>query len=134
MCCSGVPYPPEGICDDECGLASDRALKHGLEPVDAAAVLEQLMDLEVTRWRYDASPEVQHMGPMAQDFQARFGLGASDRHIAPVDANGVLMVAVQQLARRVAELEREHAAEQERTQQLTSDVARLRRRLWPATE
>jgi hypothetical protein len=44
---------------------------------------------------------------MAQDFHAAFGLGDSDRTINMVDANGVLMVAVQALYRRVKQLEAE---------------------------
>lgn len=44
---------------------------------------------------------------MAQDFAAAFGLGESDRVINVVDANGVVMVAIQALYRRVQALEAE---------------------------
>ena len=50
---------------------------------------------------------MRHLGPMAQDFKAAFGLGESDKMINIVDANGVLMVAVQALYRRVQALEAE---------------------------
>jgi hypothetical protein len=42
---------------------------------------------------------------MAQDFAAAFGLGSSDRIIETVDADGVVMVAIQALYRRVLALE-----------------------------
>jgi hypothetical protein len=48
---------------------------------------------------------MRHLGPMAQDFHAAFGLGDSDRTINMVDANGVLIVAVQALYRWVMQLE-----------------------------
>ena len=50
---------------------------------------------------------VRHLGPMAQDFAAAFGLGDNDQVINVVDANGVLMVAIQALYRRVQALEAE---------------------------
>ena len=109
-CCQGNPYPQEGICLPQCTMDSDRNAKHDITPVDGDAVLERLADLPVARWRYDAAPESAHMGPMAQDFHAAFGLGDSDRRIATVDANGVMMAAIQALYRRQAASERENAA------------------------
>jgi hypothetical protein len=64
--------------------------------------------LPVSTWNYIADgAAVRHLGPMAQDFKAAFGLGESDKMINIVDANGVLMVAVQALYRRVQALEAE---------------------------
>lgn len=71
-------------------------------PRSAAAILAAVRALPVSSWRYDheeGSPL--HIGPMAQDFHAAFGLGGSDREIAVVDLCGVLMVAVQQLSYEV---------------------------------
>lgn len=121
-CCQGNPYPPEGICLPMCTMDSDRNAKHDITPVDSDAVLERLAALPVARWRYDATPASQHMGPMAQDFRAAFGLGDSDRHIATVDANGVMMAALQALHRRQAASERENAA-------LRAEIAALRAEL-----
>jgi hypothetical protein len=88
-----------------------------LTPINGHEVLEKLAELPVSAWNYtfeDAS--VRHLGPMAQDFYAAFGLGGDDTTINPVDANGVLIVAIQALCRRVAALEVElatlHATEQ----------------------
>lgn len=75
--------------------------------LEGEAVLDKLATLAVSTWRYESEPEgTVHVGPMAQDFAAMFGLGADDTKIAGVDAIGVLLVAVQALYHRVVELER----------------------------
>jgi hypothetical protein len=82
-------------------------------PVNGHEILAKLAALPVSTWNYIGDdPSVRHLGPMAQDFKAAFGLGDSDRTIDMVDANGVLVVALQALHRqvlaltdRVAELE-----------------------------
>jgi hypothetical protein len=80
-------------------------------PIGKAEVLERLVGLPVHTWTYGWDDEsVKHMGPMAQDFAAAFGLGDRDDIIDMVDANGVLMAAVQALLDRVVALENEVAA------------------------
>ena len=79
-----------------------------LTPINGHEVLEKLVALSISTWNYtfdDAS--VRHLGPMAQDFFASFGLGDDDTTINPVDTNGVLFVAIQALYRRVTALEAE---------------------------
>jgi hypothetical protein len=79
--------------------ASDRALKTGVAAVDGADVLARLAQVPVSTWSYTAEDaSVRHMGPMAQDFHAAFGLGSDDRSIATVDADGVALAAIQALA------------------------------------
>jgi len=81
------------------------------EPVDGQELLEKLAALPISTWNYKKDPpSVRHLGPMAQDFAAAFGLGDSDTTINMVDANGVVMVAIQALYRRVKALEAEVAA------------------------
>jgi len=46
---------------------------------------------------------------MSQDFAAAFGLGRTNRMIDMVDANGVAVVAIQPLHRRIEALEKEVA-------------------------
>ncbi len=90
-------------------LTSDRNAKTNFRSVDARAVLERIAALPVTRWNYksDASSE-QHIGPMAQDFHAAFGLsGSDDKHISAVDAQGVALTAIKGLN---AKLETEKAS------------------------
>ncbi|ELB89440.1 hypothetical protein Rwratislav_29509 [Rhodococcus wratislaviensis IFP 2016] len=76
----------------------------------ANEVLERVVALPVSIWTYGFDHHsVRHMGPMAQDFAAAFGLGSTDRRINMVDANGVCMASIQALHRRLVELEAEVA-------------------------
>ncbi|QQZ19376.1 tail fiber domain-containing protein (plasmid) [Rhodococcus sp. 21391] len=80
------------------------------EPVGVNEVLERVVALPVSIWTYGFDHHsVRHMGPMAQDFAAAFGLGSTDRRINMVDANGVCMASIQALHRRLVELELEVA-------------------------
>lgn len=104
----GEPAGDSGcICDDveaiwwqnECVVAqiSDVNLKQNFASVDSRQVLELLAALPVREWSYTTSPDVRHVGPMAQDFMATFGLGNDPTRINTVDANGVSMAAMQGL-------------------------------------
>ncbi len=76
--------------------SSDRNLKTNFSSVNPLMVLEQVAAMPMTRWNYkqDANT-VQHIGPMAQDFHAAFGLNGTDStHINAVDANGVALTAI----------------------------------------
>jgi hypothetical protein len=85
---------------------SDRNLKHGFASVDVDAVLAGVVELPLSTWSYTVDdPRVRHIGPMAQDFAAAFGVGEDDRHIHVVDASGVALAAIQALAARLAEAE-----------------------------
>ena len=75
---------------------SDRNLKEGFESVDPREILAAVAALPIERWSYKGET-VRHLGPMAQDFAAAFGLGADDRHIFPLDAAGVALAALQGL-------------------------------------
>jgi hypothetical protein len=78
-------------------------------PLSGDEVLHRLVEMPVSTWEYDFEPGVRHLGPMAQDFAATFGLGRSNRIIQMHDANGVNIVAIQALARRVFKLEEQVA-------------------------
>ena len=83
---------------------SDRNLKENFSPIDGREVLKRLASIPVERWNYksqDAS--IRHMGPMAQDFYAAFGLGEDNKHITTVDADGVALAAIQGLYELVKE-------------------------------
>lgn len=112
---------------------SDENVKHAFAPVNGADVLAKLRTLPISTWSYrqDATG-TRHMGPMAQGFYAAFGLGADDRHLAPLDANGVALAAVQALDKavserdaRIAALERENADLAARLSQLEQLVGEL---------
>ena len=85
------------------------SLEHPV-PADRHEILARLVRLPVSVWTYGFDDDsVRHLGPMAQDFAAAFGLGDDDRVIDMVDANGVVMAAVQALHQRVVALEHELA-------------------------
>ena len=58
---------------------SDRNAKKNLEEVDGQAVLDKLASIPISSWNYKSqSNSIRHMGPMAQDFYAAFGLGVNE--------------------------------------------------------
>ncbi len=107
--------------------ASDRNAKQDFEAVDADDVLAKVLGLPLSRWTYKADEErARHLGPMAQDFRAAFGLGADDKHIATVDAEGVALAAIQGLNRKV---ETGNQRAEERIRRLEAENAELKGRL-----
>lgn len=106
---------------------SDRSLKTAIAAIDPLQVLQGVLDLPLSTWSYIAQGgAIRHMGPMAQDFAAAFGLGESDTHISTVDADGVALAAIQGLN---AKLERENAELKTAQSQLSAQLERLRQRL-----
>jgi len=77
-----------------------------------------MLALPVSTWTYEFEPGVRHLGPMSQDFAAAFGLGRTNRMIDMVDANGINVVVLKTLLRRMkkleAEVQRLQHAEQDR--------------------
>jgi hypothetical protein len=99
---AGVTLPPGA---GAWSTLSDRASKEDIRPVDPRGVLEQLMSVPVATWSYRSQDGVAHMGPMAQDFAAAFGLGEDPARISTVDADGVALAAIQGLYGMVQEKE-----------------------------
>ncbi|HEY6042690.1 MAG TPA: tail fiber domain-containing protein, partial [Anaerolineae bacterium] len=90
--------------------ASDKNLKANFAAVDNNDVLARVRQLPLTTWSYKAEPEsVRHLGPMAQDFRAAFGLGADDKSITTVDESGVALAAIQGLAHENDDLRTKNA-------------------------
>jgi hypothetical protein len=97
-------------------FTSDRTKKENFTPVDGEAVLGKIRGFELSSWNfigYDPK-EFRHYGPMAQDFFAAFGhdgvgqIGA-ETTINSGDIAGILMIAVQALEKRTAELKEKEA-------------------------
>jgi hypothetical protein len=91
-------------------LTSDRDAKERFKPLDAKNVLAKVAALPITEWNYkDEGIDTRHMGPMAQDFHAAFGLnGTDEKHISVVDEGGVALAAIQGLNQEVKELKTEN--------------------------
>ena len=83
--------------------------------------------MPISEWSYNDEPSARHIGPMAQDFHAAFGVGETDRCIPTVDANGVALAAIQALNRRLEGLERESRELRSQNASLQREVGRLRR-------
>jgi len=87
---------------------SDRNLKSNFAAVDSQAILERVAKLQIESWNYNFQGEgIRHIGPMAQDFYQTFNVGEDDRHINMVDANGVVLAAIQALYGKVQEKDRQ---------------------------
>jgi hypothetical protein len=119
-----TPTPEQPSCPQGCAplCISDRNQKKDIAPVDTAEILKKVGALPISTWSYTSEPaEIRHLGPMAQDFRASFGLGNDDRSYHSVDAHGVALAAIQALERIVAEQEK-------RIQRLERENRRLARR------
>jgi trimeric autotransporter adhesin len=90
--------------------------------------------LPVTKWNYRDDPAAQHIGPVARDFRAAFGLGSDDEFIATVDPDGVALAAIQGLNRKVDEKDRELLdlvkRQQAQIEALRAELASLRSDRW----
>jgi hypothetical protein len=105
---------------------SDRDAKENFARVDSREVLAELARLPINTWNYKAEdPSVRHMGPMAQDLYAAFGLGSDDKSIGTVDADGVALAAIQGLHEIVQEKENRISTLEERNAELETRLAVL---------
>lgn len=77
---------------------SDRNKKENFIQVDGQEVLNKLAGIPITTWNYKAQDSsIRHIGPMAQDFHAAFGVGENNKHITTIDVDGVTLAAIQAL-------------------------------------
>jgi trimeric autotransporter adhesin len=123
-------------CDAVCTAVwfnslSDRDQKTAIEEVNNEDLLDRVLALPITKWTFKKAPDVRHIGPMAQDFHAAFGIGTDDRHIGLADASGVALAAIQGLNQKVEKLVRAQGADitslQQRNTALEQRVTELER-------
>jgi hypothetical protein len=77
---------------------SDRNAKENFTAADGRQILERVAVLPISLWNYKSqAPSVRHIGPVAQDFAAAFGVGEDEKHITTVDESGVALAAIQGL-------------------------------------
>jgi hypothetical protein len=112
------------VCANEGQSVSDRAAKENFAVVDTTDVLARLLAVPVSAWNYRSQDAtIRHIGPMAQDLHAAFGVGESDRMINAVDAQGIAFAAIQGLnAKLEAKLEERDAE----IRALRTEIAELR--------
>lgn len=76
---------------------SDRDNKQAIQPIDGVEVLETVARLPISTWEYKGRDGEKHLGPMAQDFHAAFGLGHTPKGISSIDTGGVALAAIKGL-------------------------------------
>jgi trimeric autotransporter adhesin len=107
---------------------SDRHAKEGFTAINPRAVLDKVAALPISQWRFKGDEAVSHVGPMAQDFHAAFGLGQDDKHIATVDEEGVALAAIQGLHQVMQEKDAEIHDLKQSVAELKAMVEQLARR------
>jgi hypothetical protein len=105
--------------------ASDRNAKQDFAAVDNRIVLEKVAQLPIQTWAYKNDPNTKHLGPVAQDFYATFGIGPDDKHIATVDEGGVALAAIQGLNQKLNEKDAEIQKLKEKADKVDSLEKRL---------
>ena len=91
-----------------CNPPSDRNLKANFSTINPRFILDRLSTIPIQSWNYKSeSDAVRHIGPMAQDFRAAFGLGKDDHTLNTVDVNGVTMASIQALYQMMQEKDRQ---------------------------
>ena len=105
--------------------SSDRDRKENFAAVSPCEVLDKVAALPISRWNFKGDAATPHLGPMAQDFHAAFGLGTDDKHIATVDADGVALAAIQGLNQKLEERLRVKDAEIQELRRAITDLKQL---------
>ncbi len=105
---------------------SDRNSKTAIVEVNPDDVLAKVANLPISEWTYKSDdPSVRHLGPMAQDFSAAFGLGHNNHSIDLTDMAGVSLAAVQALNKQVSDKDAEIAKLQEQNAELAQRLSNL---------
>ena len=84
--------------------------------------------MPITTWAYKSDPSAtRHIGPMAQDFKAVFGVGNDPRSINLLDGQGVALAGVKGLDRKVRRQQSVMQRQQGQIAKLQAQVAKLLR-------
>jgi hypothetical protein len=112
--------------------SSDKTKKENFKPVDGEDVLRKIRGFELTSWNFIGHDpkEFRHYGPMAQDFYAAFGHDSvgqigTDTTINSGDIAGILMIAVQALEKRTAQISALESELKQKDAQIAALAARL---------
>ena len=107
---------------------SDRRKKENFEILNKEEMLQKVAAMPVTRWNYLSQPVSQkHVGPMAQDFYAAFGLDGvgNDTTINTIDIDGVNMIAIQALEQRTRDLQAQVDALKKENEKLAGEKKKM---------
>ena len=100
---------------------SDRKAKENFTAINPTEVLAKVAALPISEWNFKTEPADQrHLGPMAQDFHAAFGLnGQDDKHISTVDESGIALAAIQGLNEKLEAQKAENVKLKQQNDSLT---------------
>jgi len=84
-------------------VGSSRSLKENFVPVDNRMILQRVVDMPLTEWNAKTAPDQRHIGPVAEEWWATFGLGSDDKHVSLTDVGGVALAAIKGLNQVVSE-------------------------------
>jgi hypothetical protein len=102
---------------------SDRNAKENFRAVNTEWILESLVRMPVTTWNMRGDQKrTPHIGPVAQDFRAAFGVGEGSTTINTADAQGVAFAAIKGLN---AKLEAENADLRDELRDIQERLGRL---------
>lgn len=121
---TGCDLPPNS---GTFSCSSSRTIKTAFEAIDADAWLGRIRSLPLSTWSYiNDQAHTRHLGPVAEDFFAQFGLGEGPSNIGAQDLASLGLVGVQALAERGEEQASEIAKLNERNARLEQDLAESR--------
>lgn len=105
-------------------------LKENAAKVDGVDVLDKLMAVPIETWSLKSQePGIRHMGPMAEDFYAAFGLGEAENTLNTVDVDGVALAAIQGLYTVVKEKDGQIKQLETRNETLQTELDDLKARV-----
>jgi hypothetical protein len=128
----GVGLPANGtawvaICD------STKKHRHGR--VNGAEILDKVSRLPIETWSYKEDPNgIRHIGPMAQEFYALFGIGESDTTISTLDPDGIALAAIQELQKQNAELKAQNNSLEKQVAEIRLQLQQLTNQKTTTTE
>lgn len=99
---------------------SSRSLKENFVPVNNQSILAKIVALPMTQWNYKTDKKALHIGPIAEDFYAIFGLGNDEKSVSTIDPAGVALVGVKALNEKID-------AQQKEIDELKAEIRALRK-------
>lgn len=117
-------------------MVSDVNKKENFAPVNGEDFLQKISKMNLTSWNYKGQDPktLRHYGPMAQDFYKAFGQDAfgtigTDTTINQADFDGVNLIAIQALIRRMEEMGMEIATIKAELVEARSEQGRKKKRI-----
>ncbi|HXO22534.1 MAG TPA: tail fiber domain-containing protein [Thermoanaerobaculia bacterium] len=108
---------------------SSREIKENFSVVSPVDILQKVVNMPLTAWNLKAEPRERHIGPIAEDWWATFGLGMDDKHVSMTDVGGVALAAIKGLHQVVREKDASIAKLQETVDGLQKQNSELAGRL-----